>query len=321
MIEVLACGPAASVQDGGRPGHLSLGLARGGAADRLALEEAAALLGAPGAAVETAGAALRLRVDAATAIAFTGAPMDAEIDGRRVAWHASHDVPAGAVLSLRPTGRGVYSYVTPAGGIASEPVMGSRAMHRMAGLGRPIEAGDRLSIAGGGTGGLCLQPPPDRFDGGVLRCVATPQTPLFGQEAVARFEAASFRRDARGDRQGVRLALDGPGFAVSGQLALLSDFVLPGDVQMTGDGVPYVLGPDAQTTGGYPRIAHVVAADLPRALQAPPGAALRFAFVTLAQARAAAPGRPSTGRLRRDPAAIADLGRHQLIGGVVDARE
>ena len=79
--------------------------------------------------------------------------------------------------------------------------------------------------------------------------------------------------------------MNGPGFATEAQLNLLSDFILPGDVQMTGDGVPYILGPECQTTGGYPRIGTVISADMPRAMQAVPGAKLRFRFVTLAEAR------------------------------------
>ena len=320
MIEVLACGPLVTVQDGGRPGHLASGLARGGAADRRALDEAAALLGVPGAALETPGAPLELRFEADTLVALTGAPMRAEAGGRTLAWHAAQVVPAGATLTLRPTGRGVYSYVAPLGGIGGPAVLGSRAAHAIAGIGAPLAPGDRLD-AGGRTGSeRRLAAPEDRFAGGALRCVETPQTALFGPDARARFEATAFARGPRGNRQGVRLEADDARFATEGQLALLSDFVLPGDVQATGDGVPYVLGPECQTTGGYPRIAHVIAADLPRALQAPPGAPLRFRFVSLAEARAARPGAPAVEPLVRDPRDIPDLGRYQLIDGVTDGR-
>ena len=273
-----------------------------------------------GAAIETAGAALRLRIEGATVLALTGAPMRAEAAGRPLAWHAAHALPAGAELSLRPAGRGVYGYLTPAGGIASEPVLGSRSTLVAAGIGRPLAPGDRLPCGAADGSDRTLVAPEDRFGGGTLRCVATPQTALFTQADVARFGETAFRRDPRGNRQGVRLAFEGRGFATEGQLALLSDFVLPGDVQTTGDGVPYILGPDCQTVGGYPRIAHVIGADLPRAMQAPPGAELRFRFVSLAEARAVAVAEPKAAPLLRDPAAMPDLGAYQLIDGVVDAR-
>ncbi|UWQ20976.1 biotin-dependent carboxyltransferase family protein [Jannaschia sp. W003] len=318
MIEVLHCGPLVTVQDGGRPGHLALGLARGGAADRRALAEARALLGRCGAGIESPGLPLTLRFGAPCAVALTGAPMRAKADGRALRWHASHMLAAGMVLRLRPLGAG-YSYVTPAGGLDWPEVMGSQAAHPIAGIGRALRPGDRLGPGAEGPSRV-LRRPEERFNGGTLRCVVTPQTALFPEAERARFEATAFRRDPRGNRQGVRLAMDGEGFRAEGQLSLLSDFILPGDVQMTGDGVPFVLGPESQTTGGYPRIAHVIAADLPRAMQAPPGAELRFRFVTLAEARAAAPGPPATEALVRDPRDV-DLLAHQLVDGVVDARE
>ena len=320
MIAVLEAGPLVTLQDDGRPGHMASGLGCGGAADRRALAEARALLGCGGgAAIETAGATLRLRVERATTVALAGAPMVAEADGAPLEWHAAHALPAGTVLSLRP-GIGVYAYVMPAGGVDVAPVMGSRSTQLAAGLGRRIAAGDRLPIAGGGPAPRRLAAPEARFGGGLLRCVATPQTALYAVEAVERFTTTPFRRDPRGDRRGVRLASDGPGLAVEDQLTLLSDFVLPGDVQTTGDGVPYILGPDCQTTGGYPRIAHVIAADLPRAMQAPPGAEVRFEMVDLAAARAVQVAPPRTAPLVRDPRRMSDLSSHQLIDGVVDAR-
>ena len=323
MIEIVACGPLATVQDRGRPGHLSRGLAQGGAMDRAALDEADALLGEGGAAIETGGAALSLRFDAPAGIALTGAPMRATTgDGTALAWHAAHAVAAGTVLRLAPGGDGGgYSYVTPRGGILTEPVMGSRAAHLIAGLGLALRAGDRLPCAEGGADGLRLDPAPDRFRGGVLRCVPTPQTAAFPSDTVDRFTATAFRRDRRGNRQGVRLDHHGDGFAPEGGLSLVSDFIAPGDVQITGDGAPYILGPECQTTGGYPRIATVIPADLSRALQAPPGAPLRFEMTTVEAARRIATPRPAVVPLVRDPASLRDLGARQLISGVVDAQE
>lgn len=317
-LSLLACGPLVTVQDGGRPGHLSQGLARGGAADRRALDEAAALLGQGGAAIETPGAPITLRAEAGTVLALTGAPMRADLGGRPLAWHAAHAVAPGEVLTLRASGAGVYSYVTPLGGVRTPKVMGARAAHLIAGIGRALAAEDELDIDGGQVPPRRLSPEPDRWGGGTLRIVPTPQTRLFPEAERARFEAAIFIRSPRGNRQGIRL--DGPSFATEGQLNLLSDFILPGDVQMTGDGVPYILGPECQTTGGYPRIGHVIAADLPRALQAPPGASIRFQFVTIEAARMAQRARPGTAPLVQDPRNM-DLRNKQLIGGVISAKE
>ena len=319
-VEVLSAGPLVTVQDRGRPGHLNLGLARGGAADRRALDEAAALLGAEGAVFEVQGNPLRLRATAPTSVALTGAPMRATGGGRPWRWHAAQVLEAGEVLDLRPGGAG-YSCVQVGAGLGTEVVMGSRAAHVIAGIGRLVAAGDALPFTPHVAPERALRDLPDRFAGGTLRCVPGPQTRLFAPEEVARFQATRFLRDPRGNRQGVRLAFDGAGFAAGGQLGLLSDFILPGDIQMTGDGVPYILGPECQTTGGYPRIATVIAADLPRAMQAAPGAALRFRMVTVEEARAARPGPVALAPLVRDPREVPDLLAKQLVGGVISARD
>lgn len=319
MMEVLSCGPMVTVQDRGRPGHLSQGLARGGAADRRALIETEALLGDAGAGIETPGSPLRLRFDVGVTTALTGAPMGASADGRALAWNSAHPLEAGATLDLRPTGQGVYSYVHIAGGIGTEPVMGSRAAHLIAGIGQALTAGDRLPCGLSQARAQKVEATP-RLGGGALRLVPTPQTRLFPPSELERFCATTFRRDPRGNRQGVKLAMEGAGFATEGQLNLLSDFILPGDVQMTGDGVPYILGPECQTTGGYPRIGTVIEADLPRAMQAVPGAAVTFSFVTPEVARAARPGKPKVTPLVRDPAEVPDLLTRQLISGVISAK-
>ena len=85
----------------------------------------------------------------------------------------------------------------------------------------------------------------------------------------------------------MRLTMAGAGFSAEGQLSILSEVIVPGDIQVTGDGTPFVLLPECQTTGGYPRIGTVIPADLPRAAQAGPGARLRFRFVGLEEALAA----------------------------------
>ncbi|MGB3406268.1 MAG: urea amidolyase, partial [Jannaschia sp.] len=215
---------------------------------------------------------------------------------------------------------GVYSYVHVANGIQTEALLGSRSVHLVANIGAPLAAGDTLPCGPSDCVAKRLETAPKRLGGGLLRLLPTPQTRLFPDTERDRFTDTEFVRDARGNRQGVRLNMDGVGFATEEQLTLLSDFILPGDVQMTGDGVPYILGPECQTTGGYPRIGTVVAADLPRALQAMPGAPIRFRFVTLEEARAIRPATARAVPLVRDPHDIRDLRTLQLIGGVVSAK-
>ncbi len=323
-LTILRASPGVTVQDAGRSGYLSQGLSRGGAADRLALAEGAALLGQPAtcAALEIAGSVVALSAERDLRIALTGAPMRATCDGAPLVWHASHSVPRGAQIDIAARAGGI-GYLHVGGGIDTPPVLGSRSAHLAAGIGRMLAAGDRLAVgADGGTRtGLTLDPLP-RFDGGTIRVVAGPQTGLFDPSIRARFEAATLARDARGNRMGQRLT--GGQFPAGAGLSILSDVVVPGDIQITGDGTPFVLLAECQTTGGYPRIGSVLPCDLPRLVQAPPGVPLRFVFVPLEDARAAeiteATRRADLPRhlrpLIRDPHDIPDLLAYQLVSGV-----
>lgn len=323
-------GPACTVQDQGRPGYLDRGLSRSGAADLLALHEGAALLGQSPecAALEMAGMGGEFEATQDMVIALTGAPMQASIDGAGVAWNASHPLAKGQRLTIGAVMGGAYGYLHLGGGIDTAPVLGSRATHLTAGLGRAVAAGDALPGGGGGRAGYLLRAD-TRFSGGEIRVIAGFQTPLFSEETQARFTQTEFHRGARANRMGMQLETDGPGFAAEGQLNILSEIITPGDIQMTGTGNPFILLPECQTTGGYPRIATVIHCDLPRATQCPAGASLRFRFVSLDEAlalqhafRADLAKLPArTEPLLRDPHDIADLLSYQLISGVVSATD
>ncbi|MDJ0626736.1 MAG: biotin-dependent carboxyltransferase family protein [Rhodobacter sp.] len=328
-LVVRQAGPGLSVQDLGRPGYLDQGVSVGGAADRLALAEGAALLGQPGnlAAIEMAGIGGIFEAEGGSLrIALTGAPMQASIAGEPVAWNASHMLHRGQKLSIGGARTGSYGYLHVGGGIAARPVLGSRSVHLTAGLGEALAAGDRLPVgkdSGRTETGMTLDVA-DRFQGGTVRVVPSVQTARFAPEDLARFEATQFRRDMRGNRMGVRMTFDGPPFAAQDQLSILSEIIVPGDIQATGDGTPFVLLYECQTTGGYPRIATVLPSELNVIAQARPGDPVRFRFVTrekaLAVHRAAEAhlaGLPGAIRpLIRDPRDIPDLLSYQLIGGV-----
>ncbi|WP_134725825.1 biotin-dependent carboxyltransferase family protein [Paracoccus luteus] len=334
-LVVLSCGPGVTVQDQGRPGWLAQGLSRGGAADPVALTEGAALLdqSAALAVIEMAGAPARFRTTAPLRIALTGAPFRAILrkgaEDRPLAWNASHRLPADAELLLTPGAGGGFAYLIPGGGLDTPTVLGARSAHLAAGIGGPLAVGSGLPLGTdrGGPVDLGLDPLP-RFAGGVIRVVETLQTALYPPDEIARVQRTDFRRDARGNRMGVRLdAGDAAGFAAPGGLSVVSEIVQPGDVQITGDGTPFVLLGECQTTGGYPRIATVLPCDLPVVAQAPPGAVLRLRFVSREAARAAMADHAAAlaglrARIRarlRDPAAIADLLAYNLVGGVVSA--
>ena len=320
-------GPGVTVQDLGRPGYLVFGLSRGGAADRLALEEGAALLRqkATLAALEMAGMGGDFEATEDLRIALTGARMHASIDGDRIAWNASHLLPKGAHLSIGAAETGTYGYLHVGGGIETPRQLGARGAHLAAGLGTPVRPGDRLAVGRDGRGSVEMKlTPEDRFGGGTVRIVSSLQTGFFASDELARFERTTFRKDPRANRMGVRLLPEGDGFKSDAGLSVLSEVIVPGDIQITGDGTPFVLLSECQTTGGYPRIGSVLPADLPRVAQARPGEQLRFRFVTLDEAvdiqrrhrEVTASLAKTLTPLIRDPATIADLLSYQLISGV-----
>lgn len=328
MLEIRSAGPGLTVQDAGFLGYIGQGLSRGGAADTSALAEGAALLGqAPGlAALEMAGSGGSFRVTRDARLALTGAPMQVSLDGAPLTWHASHAWPAGAELRIGAVRAGSYGYLHIGGGIATPQELGARATHLTAGLGRALRAGDTLPLGtdpGGAVGqGLEVE---DRFSGGELRIVRSFQSDRFAPEDLARLADTPFTRDPRGNRMGVRLAQEGAGFFAQGGLTVLSEIVVPGDIQVTGEGAPYILGAESQTTGGYPRIATVIPCDLPKAMQASPGAPIRLRLIPRDAAIAAE--RAEAARIRdlpkrvqpllRDPREMPDLLSYQLISGVI----
>lgn len=329
-LEILACGPAVTVQDMGRVGFLAQGLTRGGAADVLALHEGAALLGQSPqlAALEMVGMGGSFRASADIRIALTGAPMMAMLDDVPLVWNASHLLAAGATLKIGGARSGTYGYLHVGGGVDTPLMMGARSAHLSAGLGDVLSAGSTLPVRPdkGSTIGMTL-PADDRFDGGRIRVTTSMQSDRFDAETQARFSQTAFRRDARGNRMGVRMDHDGAPFVAADQLTILSDVIITGDIQITGDGAPFVLMSECQTTGGYPRIGTVLPCDLARVAQAQAGSPLSFQFVELEEARAiearALAARAALGAsvtpLLRDPHNIRDLLSYQLISGAISA--
>lgn len=330
QLDVLHAGPGMTVQDRGRRGFRAQGLTAGGAADRMALAEGAELLDQSGdlAAIEMAGAGGSFRCTSDLRIALTGADMGAAADGAPLAWNACHFLPAGATLTLGGAKDGSYGYLHVGGGIATAPVMGARAGHLAAGLGEAIVAGDSLPVGpdkGGPTGRILERG--DRFGGGTVHIVASMQTANFAAETLDRFVGTEFRRDTRANRVGVRMTHDGEGFFAEGQLSIVSEVIVPGDIQITGDGAPYVLMGECQTTGGYPRIGTVLPSDLPRVAQARAGDPIRFRLIETEEAitlerRARdwlAGIATRIAPLTRDPHEMRDLLSYQLVGGAVSA--
>lgn len=326
---VHACGPGTTVQDPGRFGHIASGFSPGGAADLDALFEGAALLGQPPetAALEFAGLGGRFAVTEPTRFALTGARAPAHLDEAPLAWATSHWMEPGQILTLGAMNGGNYAYLHLGGGIATEPFLGSRSTHLLARIGAALRPGQiALDRDPKREIGLTLAPK-DRFGGGTVRIVASAQTQSFSAADIERLQDTRFARDPRGNRMGARMGFDGAPFQPEGGLSILSEMVVPGDIQIAGDGAPFVLLGECQTTGGYPRIGTVIPPDLGRIAQARPGEPIRFQMISRGAALAAyAAHRQDRSALtpyprHRDPHDIPDLLAYQLISGAVTGEE
>ena len=289
-LVIATIGPASSVQDGGRHGAQRYGLTPGGAMDRLALAAANALVGNPAfaAAIEIGpfGAAFTAR-QGAVRLALAGVPRNADIARRAVAFDTSVTLGDGETLTLGFARGGCFSYLAIEGGVAGEPDFGSLSVNARAGLGspypRPLQAGDELQAKGasGATERRIDLPVPGN---GPIRVVMGPQDDEFGEAAKALFLGSEWKISATSDRMGYRL--EGPVIKHLHGHNIVSDGTVNGSIQVPGNGAPIVLMPDRGTSGGYPKIATLITADLGRFAQIPAGRNFRFKAVSVAEAQA-----------------------------------
>jgi biotin-dependent carboxylase-like uncharacterized protein len=291
-LRVITPGPLTTIQDGGRRGWLRFGVPDSGALDCRALAVANLLVGnrPETGALEMTLAGGTFAAEGAMRIALAGADMPMTIDGVPAARERSHRLAAGAVLSIGAARSGARAYLAASGGFAVAPVFGSTATHLRAGIGgfegRALRAGDVVPVAGPPPAGPDLRlsgeplPRPAR-----LRVVPGPQDDHFTPAALALLCEAVFTVTAQSDRMGYRLS--GPALAHTAGFNIVSDGIAPGSIQVPGDGQPIILLADRQTTGGYPKIATVISADLAALGQMRPGDAVRFEAVTLAESVAA----------------------------------
>ena len=282
-LTVLAPGLFSLPVDAGRPNARHLGLPLGGAADRAAFVLANALLRNPSDAValELTLAGPTLRAEHRTAAVVFGAPFGLTIvDRGPVAVGTTFTLEPGDVLRIGGTPTGTRGYLAVGGGFDTPSILGSRSALE------PVKMGDVLTCPETHTAGRSLPfvtfPPGDADAGLRLRALDGPQRDWFPADA---FFDRPFTLSRTSDRMGLRLTGE-PTPRRPGEL--VSEPVSPGAVQITNDGLPVVLGVDGQTIGGYPKVAHVIRADLDRLAQLRPGGAVRFGRVTLDEAEAAA---------------------------------
>jgi biotin-dependent carboxylase-like uncharacterized protein len=342
FLHVAAPGLLTTIQDRGRIGYQHLGVPVSGALDPVSLQAANLLAGnAPDAgALEVACTGPTLVAEAdSVRVAVAGAnaaieilPDPAATAGRHVAPLQSLRLRRGEALRVGALTGATVLYVAVEGGFDIAPVLGSVSTDIRGGIGgwhgRALAAGDRLPLRqaqAAERGEVCLEgfsvrPRPR------VRVINGPQDDHFSDREVAAFLDSEYTVGPSADRMGMRLT--GRAIKHSRGFDIASDGIAPGSIQVPGNGAPIVLLADRQTTGGYPKIATVISADLPALARLPVGAKVSFEAVTIEAAQAAhrehvaelSAMRERLVPLRRSGADIVShLQECNLVSGVIDA--
>jgi len=276
-LVVEEAGGLVTVQDRGRIGLAHLGVPRAGALDGPAAELANRLVGndETAAVLEVTMGDLAVRATEAVWLAVTGARCPVSVEGRACAHGEAVWVPRDGTARIGPPESGVRAYLGVSGGIAVEPVLGSRATDTLAWVGPPrVVVGTELPVgAAGGAPAAHDAPRPPRP--GPLRVDPGPRVDWFAGDALEQLCATAYTVTPASNRIGLRL--DGPPLERVRDGELASEGMVLGAVQVPPDGTPVVFLADHPTTGGYPVLAVVRADDLWRCAQLRPGDEVRFA--------------------------------------------
>jgi antagonist of KipI len=297
LIEVRAPGLLTTVQDLGREGFGPMGVSASGAADPVALRVGNRLVGnAEGAAgLEMALLGGNFVFPERAVVALTGSEFGATLDDEPIEMWKSVEIRQGQTLRLGVTRTGARCYLCVRGGIDVKLFLGSRSTHLLSGLGgiqgRALRAGDVLKIgmANGSfrtfrkrsvSARAVAQLAPRK----VLRVTPGPQSAWFSQEVQEVFYAGTYRVTEESNRMGLRL--QGAAILSTAGGDMTSEGVSLGAVQITVGGLPIILFVEQQTTGGYPKIANVISADLSSLGQLRPRDEIRFELMEMESARA-----------------------------------
>ncbi len=294
-LAVLSPGLLTTVQDLGREGFGAIGVSASGAADALSLRIGNRLLGNPegaaGLEMTLLGGSFQFSDEVWVVIA--GSDFAATVDAESAVPYTVFRVRPGQTLKFGATKTGARAYLCVRGGIDIPPILGSRSTHLLSGLGgfegRALRKGDVLPIGddskcGASRAGFVFSTNKPDGPGNPwrLRVTTGPQWRSFPQQSRIDFLEQTFVVTEEANRMGIRLK------GLKQKLASANDMITEGvslgAIQVTPSGQPIILFVEQQTTGGYPKIANVIAADLSKVGQLRPRDEFRFELVTMERA-------------------------------------
>ncbi len=291
MIEILKPGFLSLVQDAGRKAYMDCGVPVSGAMDSDSYLLANWLVGnsLDAAVLEVTLIGPQILFTRETCIGITGAAMSATIDNKPVTMYETIKVSKGSVLKFGSVKTGCRTYISFEGGLNVSKELGSRSTYVYAKLGgvkgRALQKGDCIPL--GKTTLRKFRKVPLEYHQTVssiivLRVLPSIEHTHFEKESIAKFYSTEYTIGSQSNRMGYRL--EGARLAINDHKELVSSGIVQGTIQIPSNGQPIILLSDAQTTGGYPRIANVIAADLSLLAQQKPGDRVRFRKVSLEEA-------------------------------------
>lgn len=279
-----------SVQDAGRFGSQRYGLSPAGAMDRYSLAMANALLRLPNmsAALEIGPFPVRLSaVGGPLRLAVTGAPRKISIDNLEVGMCTTFLACEGAQIDLGPARGGMFSYLGAEGGIKAPSQLGSLSVDVRASFGspypRPFRQGDYVELDAANPEDRERYLPAELTVAAPIRVVIGPQDDYFTAGTIDRFLSSRWTISPVSNR--MSYGLDGEPLSHAKGYNIVSDGIVMGHIQVAGNGQPLVLLADRGTTGGYPKIATVITADLGRFAQTPIGGSVSFMAISVSEAQ------------------------------------
>jgi biotin-dependent carboxylase-like uncharacterized protein len=293
VFNVTKPGLFTTVQDLGRYGYLKYGVPISGAMDAFSLAAANVLVGnKPGdAGLEVTLIGPELLVLTKVQVAITGAAVSPKIDGQDVPMWQTLNLEEEDVVSFSRMESGCRVYMAVRGGVNAPLVLRSRSTYVRGGFGgingRQLRTGDIVEGFEAEPLDTMHRMPqelvPKFTHHFQVQAVLGPQADMFTEKGVDTFFSSEYRVTPEADRMGYRL--EGPLIEHKGKADIVSDALLPGSVQVPKNGKPIVIMRDAQTTGGYPKIAVITTPDVSLLGQAKPNDMIEFSEVTLSQAQ------------------------------------
>ncbi len=291
-MHIIKPGLFSTFQDLGRVDSQNIGMPVGGVMDAYAMQMANVLVGNQlgEACLETTMQGPALRFNAPALVAITGGQCRVTLNDEEISLNRSFLVNEGDVLELATVTEGLRSYLAVAGGFDIPMVMGSKSTYLRGGIGgwkgRALLPDDVIPL-----NTVSAHPKPRKVKGGYiprypktikLRIIAGPERTRFTKDGIYKFLTETYELSPQSDRMGYRFK--GPCIGHQDNADIISSGVAMGTIQVPGEGQPIIMMADRQTTGGYTRIAHVIAADLYKLAQMKPGDKVRFVEVHLDEA-------------------------------------